>query len=178
MRVRLVANTMWSPVRVLVPLGLTAIVMLGSGCISNVRPDELYYPSAACKPMRGDHWEVNGGSQGLHWDDSVGAWSNHSAEARKMTCPVPYSRDENDLDTIITRVVVENGTTNRFFGIEVCGRDSHAAPACEFEDDFGADPVEIAFTPSVPIRFLWLEISVPGRAGDSESRVIGYRVLR
>ena len=168
---------------------LTASLATAPLASATASPDELYYPATNCHPFDGNSWH-GGGSTGFAFVSSVGGWYNYdAANAQALVCPVPYFRDENNLERITVRVVVDDRHGTSFTRAYLCGRDSTGPKICDSADNFptvfGTSTIELSIQPVASTRFVWIEIVVPDDDNDNNgvtpngtSGALGYRVMR
>ncbi len=172
--------------RTLLLTAALAALCAGSASASS---DELYYPATNCHPFDGNSWH-GGGSTGFAFLSSVGGWYNFdAANSQALVCPVPYFRDENNLEAITVRLVVDDRHGAKFTQAFLCGRDSTGPKICDSDDDFptvfGTSTIELTIQPVAATRFVWVEVLVPDDDNDNNaftpngtSGVLGYRVFR
>jgi hypothetical protein len=168
---------------------LAAVLSVVSATAALASPDELYYPASNCQPFDGTGWN-GGGSSGFAFLSSVGGLFNFDAnDAEALVCPVPYSRDTNDLKPITVRVVVEDRHHLSLVRAFLCGRDSTGPKICDSADNFptvmGTSTIELTIQPAASTRFVWIEVVIPDNDDDNDpwtlngtSGMLGYRVFR
>jgi hypothetical protein len=156
-------------------------IVLTVAAVPAAAEDDVYYPISMCIGTNefGEPWPAIRFRSGI-------AENFSESEIRLLVCPVPYTRNLNDLQPIIVRV---NGFDNNngddgFIRVQLCEKFLDSGGSCHDtaasgQSYIGFTTLEVEFTPTSSTRWIYFTVDVPDQDTQSgRSYVNGYRVCR